>query len=242
MGSGVVGHHPVQAAEDRLQAGHPPRELLRHRVGGVPQRLLRRGVGRLRPGHGHRRGEAEGHRVLRARPASGRWATGPTRPCRHRPPSPSSPRPTADKYGVDPERDEGGDDPHRLEEPPQRRRQPPRPVPQGGLQGDHHRGRRWWPASSACLDCSGVSDGSAAAIICRAEDAHRYTDHPLYVKALCFVAGPGGGPIDPTTTTPPSPRWSARPRTPTGRPGSPTPGRRWPWPRCTTASRRPSWS
>ena len=47
------------------------------------------------------------------------------------------------------------------------------------------------------FDCSGVSDGSAAAIICRAEDAHRYTDNPLYVKALSFVAGPGGGPIDP---------------------------------------------
>ena len=47
------------------------------------------------------------------------------------------------------------------------------------------------------FDCSGVSDGSAAAIICRAEDAHRYTDHPLYVKALSFVAGPGAGPIDP---------------------------------------------
>jgi acetyl-CoA C-acetyltransferase len=47
-------------------------------------------------------------------------------------------------------------------------------------------------------DCSGVSDGSAAAIICRAEDAHRYTDNPLYVKALSFVAGPGTGPIDPT--------------------------------------------
>ena len=46
-------------------------------------------------------------------------------------------------------------------------------------------------------DCSGVSDGSAAAIICRAEDAHRYSDSPLYVKALSFVAGPGGGSIDP---------------------------------------------
>jgi acetyl-CoA C-acetyltransferase len=46
-------------------------------------------------------------------------------------------------------------------------------------------------------DCSGVSDGAAAAIICRAEDAHRYTDNPLYVKALSFVAGPGTGPIDP---------------------------------------------
>jgi acetyl-CoA C-acetyltransferase len=43
-----------------------------------------------------------------------------------------------------------------------------------------------------------VSDGSAAAIICRAEDAHRYTDNPLYVKALSFVAGPAAGPIDST--------------------------------------------
>src|SRR5881397_1057509 len=47
------------------------------------------------------------------------------------------------------------------------------------------------------FDCSGVSDGSAAAIIVRAEDAHRYTDKPLYVKALSFVAGPAAGPIDP---------------------------------------------
>jgi acetyl-CoA C-acetyltransferase len=46
-------------------------------------------------------------------------------------------------------------------------------------------------------DCSGVSDGSAAAIVVRAEDAHRYTDHPLYVKALSFVAGPASGPLDP---------------------------------------------
>jgi acetyl-CoA C-acetyltransferase len=48
------------------------------------------------------------------------------------------------------------------------------------------------------FDCSGVADGAAAAIIVRAEDAHRYTDTPLYVKALAFVAGPGEGPLDPT--------------------------------------------
>ncbi|HLN18448.1 MAG TPA: acetyl-CoA acetyltransferase [Acidimicrobiales bacterium] len=48
------------------------------------------------------------------------------------------------------------------------------------------------------FDCSGVSDGSAAAIICRTEDAHRYTDSPLYVKGLSFVAGPAAGPIDPS--------------------------------------------
>lgn len=48
------------------------------------------------------------------------------------------------------------------------------------------------------FDCSGVSDGSAAAIIVRAEDALNYTDQPIYVKALSFVAGPATGPIDPS--------------------------------------------
>jgi acetyl-CoA C-acetyltransferase len=47
------------------------------------------------------------------------------------------------------------------------------------------------------FDCSGVSDGSAAAVVVRAEDAHRYTDKPLYVKALSFVAGPAVGQADP---------------------------------------------
>ena len=47
------------------------------------------------------------------------------------------------------------------------------------------------------FDCSGVSDGSAAAIVVRAEDAHRYTDKPLYVKGLSFVAGMASGSIDP---------------------------------------------
>jgi acetyl-CoA C-acetyltransferase len=48
------------------------------------------------------------------------------------------------------------------------------------------------------FDCSGVSDGSAAAIIVRVEDAHKYTNRPIYVKALSFVAGPAAGPIDPS--------------------------------------------
>jgi acetyl-CoA C-acetyltransferase len=47
------------------------------------------------------------------------------------------------------------------------------------------------------FDCSGVSDGAAAAILVRAEDAHRYTEHPMYVKGLSFVAGPGAGLLDP---------------------------------------------
>lgn len=47
------------------------------------------------------------------------------------------------------------------------------------------------------FDCSGVSDGSAAAIVVRAEDAHRYTDTPLYVKALSLVSGAADGMTDP---------------------------------------------
>lgn len=43
------------------------------------------------------------------------------------------------------------------------------------------------------MDCSGVSDGAAAAIIVRAEDAHKYRSDPMYVKALSIVAGPGDG-------------------------------------------------
>jgi acetyl-CoA C-acetyltransferase len=51
--------------------------------------------------------------------------------------------------------------------------------------------------SLGIFDCSGVSDGAAAALIVRAEDAHRYTDSPMYVKALSLVAGTAQGPIDP---------------------------------------------
>lgn len=47
------------------------------------------------------------------------------------------------------------------------------------------------------FDCSGVADGAAAALIVRAEDAHRYTDQPMYVKALACVAGMAQGPLDP---------------------------------------------
>jgi acetyl-CoA C-acetyltransferase len=46
------------------------------------------------------------------------------------------------------------------------------------------------------FDCSGVSDGAAAAIIVRAEDAYEYTDQPIFVKGLSFVAGPAAGAVD----------------------------------------------
>jgi acetyl-CoA C-acetyltransferase len=46
------------------------------------------------------------------------------------------------------------------------------------------------------MDCSGVSDGSAAAIVVRAEDAKKFRKDPIYIKALSFAAGPGAGHMD----------------------------------------------
>jgi acetyl-CoA C-acetyltransferase len=43
------------------------------------------------------------------------------------------------------------------------------------------------------MDCSGVSDGAAAAILCRSEDAHKYTDKPIFVRGVSFIAGPSDG-------------------------------------------------
>jgi acetyl-CoA C-acetyltransferase len=79
------------------------------------------------------------------------------------------------------------------------------------------------------FDCSGVSDGSAAAIVVRAEDAHKYTDHPLYVKALSFIAGPAAGPIDPSYDYTSFTEVVRSARTPqAGRHRGPAPSWRWP--------------
>ncbi len=56
------------------------------------------------------------------------------------------------------------------------------------------------PPVAGCLsvfDCAGVADGAAAAIVVRASDASRFTDRPLYVKALASVSGDGRGLLDP---------------------------------------------
>ncbi|MCQ2972008.1 MAG: thiolase domain-containing protein [archaeon] len=39
------------------------------------------------------------------------------------------------------------------------------------------------------LDCSPVSDGAAAVVLCPAEDAKKYTDTPIYVKASAQASG-----------------------------------------------------
>jgi acetyl-CoA C-acetyltransferase len=48
-----------------------------------------------------------------------------------------------------------------------------------------------WPLG--VLDCCGVSDGSAAAVVVRAEDAHKYRKDPVYIKALQICIGHGQG-------------------------------------------------
>jgi acetyl-CoA C-acetyltransferase len=50
--------------------------------------------------------------------------------------------------------------------------------------------------SLGVLDCSGVADGAAAALVVRAEDAYKYTDKPMFIKALSLVAGAGAAILD----------------------------------------------
>ena len=47
------------------------------------------------------------------------------------------------------------------------------------------------------FDCAGVADGAAAVVMVRAEDAKKYCEDPLYIKALSFIAGNGSGVTDP---------------------------------------------
>jgi acetyl-CoA C-acetyltransferase len=39
------------------------------------------------------------------------------------------------------------------------------------------------------LDCSPITDGAAAVILCAADDARKYTDSPVYVKASTQASG-----------------------------------------------------
>lgn len=47
------------------------------------------------------------------------------------------------------------------------------------------------------LDCGGLSDGAAAVIVCRAEDALKYTDAPIYLHGMALASGPGTGAMNP---------------------------------------------
>ena len=90
------------------------------------------------------------------------------------------------------------------------------------------------------FDCAGVADGAAAAIVVRAEDALQYTDKPIYIKGLSFVAGSGSGLIDPGYDYTHFPECEAAAADAYAQAGITTRAGSWPWRRCTTASRRPS--
>ena len=51
--------------------------------------------------------------------------------------------------------------------------------------------------SLSVLDCAGVADGAAAAVVCRASDAFARRADPLLVKGLSVVTGTGSGSLDP---------------------------------------------
>ncbi|MDD4859780.1 MAG: acetyl-CoA acetyltransferase [Dehalococcoidales bacterium] len=53
-----------------------------------------------------------------------------------------------------------------------------------------------WPLG--LFDCCGVSDGAAAAIICRADMAKKFRPDPVYIKALQIAVGPNEGFMDPS--------------------------------------------
>ena len=48
-----------------------------------------------------------------------------------------------------------------------------------------------WPLG--LFDCCGVTDGAAAAVMCRVEDAKKYRDDYVTIKGLGVAAGPGWG-------------------------------------------------
>ena len=223
------------------QAGDPGREHVRHRLRGAAPGRLRGGVGRLRRGHGRRRREGEGLRLpgpQRVPDPDRRHAAArsPRRRCSRWscPPTPSATASTATSCAGSLARIAS-------QEPLQRRPQPAGPVPQGDERRRRSAPCPRWPATSACSTAPAWPTAPPRPSSCRAEDAHRYTDTPLYVKALSFVAGNGSGPHRPGLRLHDLPRDRAlrRRRLRAGRRHRP-PGASSPWPRCTTASRRPS--
>ena len=217
------------------------RELLRHRLGGVPQRLLRRGRRRLRRRHGDRGREAQGLRLLR--PARQRWDRrrhrGGALRARHLQPAGAGLREEVRRRrGAA----QGGDDAHRLEEPQERRAQRARPVPQGGVQGEDRlladRGGR-----ARHLRLLGRLRRRR-----RGADRPRRGRPPVHrepdVREGAVVRRrPGGGADRPRLRLHDLPRGRrlGRGRLRAGRDRA-TRARRSRWPRCTTASPRPSWS
>ena len=168
-------HHAGPPAAARGQAGHPRRELLRDRVRGAAPGGVRGRVRRVRHRDGDRRREGEGLRLPGAQRVPDARTTAPAaRSPRRRCSRWSRPR-TRKKYGVDD--DEMREVLARIawKNHYNGARNPRAQFRREMSHGDDLRRRRWWPAALGVFDCAGVADGSAAAIVVRAEDAARST-------------------------------------------------------------------
>jgi acetyl-CoA C-acetyltransferase len=73
----------------------------------------------------------------------------------------------------------------------------PRAMFQACLPKDTIAGAPDLAGNLSLLDCGGLSDGAAAVILCRAEDAHRYTATPIYVRAIGMTVGTATGALSP---------------------------------------------
>ena len=121
-----------RASQDSGQTRHPGGELLRHRLRGPAPGLLRGGLRGLRHRHGSRSREGQGRRLPGSQRLPHPHRRHPAHPHRRghvqpdaarlRRPLRGRPRRVAPRRG-----------PNRLEEPPQRRPQPARPVSPGDV-------------------------------------------------------------------------------------------------------------
>ena len=242
MGSGLSGPHAQPAAEDRLQAGHPRRELLRHRLRGVPQRLLRRRLRRLRRRDGHRRREAQGLRLLRPRRsrAGQRRHVGRRSPRRRR--SRLLAPAYAKKYGVDD--DEMKDVLTRIawKNHNNGALNPRAQFRKEVSEGDHRLQSPIVAGPLGIFDCSGVSRRLGRGDHRAGRGRPQVHRQPALREGAVVRRRPGRRPDRPDVRLHDVPRGRAlgRGRLPAGRHHRPA-RRARAWPRCTTASRRPSW-
>ena len=165
-------HHARASARTRRQTHHARRELLRVRLGSAAQCGVRRRVRRIRRRDGHRCREGEGLGLPGTQCVPDPARRDAAHADRRGDVQPRDPGVCANRYGVAGRRDARRARAHRLEEPRERRPQPARAVPSR----DDARSRSARPRRSRALgvlDCAGVADGAAAAIVVRAEDATR---------------------------------------------------------------------
>ena len=146
------------------------------------------------------------------------------------------------KYGVERGRADRGAGPHLVEEPPQRRASTPGPSSARRCPPRPSAPHRGWPAGSGCSTAPAWPTGRPRPSWSGPRTPTATPTSPSTSRPCPSPPAAGRASSTPTTTTPGSPSAPGPPRTPTRQAGHHRPPRTsWPWPRCTTASPRPSW-